>query len=203
MGMASSRWPEDEVPQRLKAALNVLKPDFNAIAQGLWPHIIRIARVVKKHAGTNGQIGADDLAQECWVRFQCKAKELDTSGILSWFYAVARHLISKQRKQHTRNKKYTEKTFKHRRFLGKSDTKGGSPLADKTLAYIESLSPEEQDALLLIHGYNYSYKQAAAALDVTVSTVNNWANRGKNKVRGKIEGDPKQVRFHPITRDAR
>ncbi len=48
---------------------------------------------------------------------------------------------------------------------------------------LASLSDDERVAVVLVHGYGWSYADAARLLDVPVSTVNNHIHRGLQRLR--------------------
>lgn len=69
-------------------------------------------------------------------------------------------------------------------------TEGGSqvPWHDDTsspelLATLSALPPKQRAAVLLIHGYGWTYREAAEVLGVAVTTVTNDLHRGMEKLR--------------------
>ncbi|MCU1401045.1 MAG: putative polymerase subfamily sigma factor [Acidimicrobiales bacterium] len=48
---------------------------------------------------------------------------------------------------------------------------------------LAEMRSDHRVAVVLIHGYGWSYADTAAMLDVPVSTVRNWATRGLHKLR--------------------
>jgi RNA polymerase sigma factor (sigma-70 family) len=49
------------------------------------------------------------------------------------------------------------------------------------------LRPDVRVALLLVHGYEWTYDEVAALLDVPLSTVRNHVHRGLKKLRDELE----------------
>lgn len=52
---------------------------------------------------------------------------------------------------------------------------------------LATLGADQRVAVMLIHGYGWSYVEAAEMMDVPVSTVRNWATRGLGKLRRQLE----------------
>jgi len=48
---------------------------------------------------------------------------------------------------------------------------------------LAAMRSEHRTAVILIHGYGWSYADTAEMMDVPISTVANWATRGLNKLR--------------------
>ena len=51
------------------------------------------------------------------------------------------------------------------------------------------LKPEQRVAVLLVHGYGFSYREVAELLDVTESAVTNYVHRGLKKLRKRLEAE--------------
>jgi len=49
------------------------------------------------------------------------------------------------------------------------------------------LTDDQRVAVLLVHAHGYSYAQAAALLDISVSTLRNHIHRGMNRLRKHLE----------------
>ncbi|MCU1366823.1 MAG: putative polymerase subfamily sigma factor [Ilumatobacteraceae bacterium] len=60
---------------------------------------------------------------------------------------------------------------------------GGSPFEPGLAPALAGMRPEQRVAVVLIHGYGWTYADTAAMLEVPVSTVRNWATRGLSKLR--------------------
>lgn len=52
-----------------------------------------------------------------------------------------------------------------------------------------SLKPEQRVAVVLVHGNGHTYAEAAAVLDVPVTTVTNYIHRGLARLRQLLEED--------------
>ena len=44
-------------------------------------------------------------------------------------------------------------------------------------------------AVLLVHGYGFSYREVAEVLDVSEAAVTNHVHRGLRKLRSRLEGE--------------
>jgi DNA-directed RNA polymerase specialized sigma24 family protein len=51
------------------------------------------------------------------------------------------------------------------------------------VAALRRLPPRQRGAVLLVHGYGYTYKEAARTLDIPVSTLTNEVFRGLQRLR--------------------
>lgn len=52
---------------------------------------------------------------------------------------------------------------------------------------LERLTDDQRVAVLLVHAYGYSYADAAAVLDIPVSTLRNHIHRGMKQLRRHLE----------------
>jgi RNA polymerase sigma factor (sigma-70 family) len=52
---------------------------------------------------------------------------------------------------------------------------------------LERLSPQQRAAVLLVHGYGYSLREAAAALDIATATVRMHIDRALARLRAHLE----------------
>jgi RNA polymerase sigma-70 factor (ECF subfamily) len=65
------------------------------------------------------------------------------------------------------------------------------PLLDVDLfRALEQLREEHRIAVLLTHGYGYTYRQVAEVLDVSEAAVTNFVHRGMTKLRSILGDDP-------------
>lgn len=53
---------------------------------------------------------------------------------------------------------------------------------------LAKLNHDQRAAVMLVHAYGYPYADAAAMLDIPVSTLKNHLNRGAAKLRRMLEG---------------
>lgn len=129
---------------------------------------------------------AEDVAQEVFVRL-LRIPDIENRAVSSsYLLKVADNLIKRRHKQHVRQERYV-----------RSRPLDECACCDEGVFVREysepdslgSLSDGERDALRLIVCEGLSYEAAAKALDVKVSTVNNWKFRGMRKLRGEDPSD--------------
>lgn len=73
--------------------------------------------------------------------------------------------------------------------LPREDTIDGFDPEPGLDAALARLSRDQRVAVVLVHGYGMSYREAADTLDVPVTTVRNHLNRGMNRLRTILEVD--------------
>ncbi len=125
---------------------------------------------------------AEDVAQEVFVRLMRIPDLEDRVVTISYLIKVADNLIKRRHKQ----------LRQHERFATRS---AGDERVDQTTPDSDTecqralgrLSSTEHAALRMIVCEGLSYEAAALALDVKVSTVNNWKFRGIQKLRDVTE----------------
>jgi RNA polymerase sigma factor (sigma-70 family) len=129
---------------------------------------------------------AEDVAQEVFVRL-LRIVDLEERVVTcSYLIKVADNLIKRRHKQ----------KVQHDRFAGVQASPTAAyqartaeePVEGKCTGALGHLSDTEQAALRLIVCEGLSYEAAALALDVKVSTVNNWKFRGIQKLRLVADG---------------
>jgi RNA polymerase sigma-70 factor (ECF subfamily) len=59
----------------------------------------------------------------------------------------------------------------------------------KLPAALQRLTPQQRTAVLLVHAHGWTYAEAAAALECSVSTLRNHLDRGMRKLRTSL-GEP-------------
>jgi RNA polymerase sigma factor (sigma-70 family) len=52
---------------------------------------------------------------------------------------------------------------------------------------LRRLKPDHRVAVLLVHGYGFTYREVADLLGVTEASVNNYVHRGLRTLRGRLE----------------
>ncbi|MCU1392664.1 MAG: putative polymerase subfamily sigma factor [Ilumatobacteraceae bacterium] len=60
---------------------------------------------------------------------------------------------------------------------------GDQPFEPGLAPALAAMRAEHRLAVVLIHGYGWSYAETASMLNVPVSTVRNWATRGLDRLR--------------------
>jgi len=64
---------------------------------------------------------------------------------------------------------------------------GDSPFEPELTGALSTLSEQQRAAVLLVHGYGYSFREAADVLNVSLSTLRTHADRGLARLRSHLE----------------
>jgi RNA polymerase sigma factor (sigma-70 family) len=122
---------------------------------------------------------AEDVAQEVFTRL-LRIPDLEDRIVNSgYLIKVADNLIKRRHKQKVQLERFTNERTERPEAVAFRETPDDTHCAGA----MNQLSDAEQDALRLIICEGLSYEAAAKALDVKVSTVNNWKFRGIQKLR--------------------
>ena len=133
---------------------------------------------------------AEDVTQEVFIRLlqHPRIEELDLS--VSYLIKVAHNLLRRRHARGSRLRELLDSAVKDE--LIQRHGRPERPIRDEDPRGLDSLnlqdamgelSNDERDALKLIVQDGCSYQQAANALGVTVTTINNWKHRGLSKLR--------------------
>jgi RNA polymerase sigma-70 factor (ECF subfamily) len=125
---------------------------------------------------------AEDVAQEVFVRLMRIPDLEDRVVTISYLIKVADNLIKRRHKQLRQHERFATRSASDDRV--DQATHEGDPECQRALG---RLSSTEHAALRMIVCEGLSYEAAALALDVKVSTVNNWKFRGIQKLRDVTE----------------
>ena len=154
---------------------------------------------------------AEDVVQEVFFRL-LRLENLETREIsVSYLFRIGENLVRKGYHQERRSRKTLEAVGRQdaRRFTAEEGGRFGVPAdrraevgvgspgiarvhAGRLEAALRSLTDNEQAAVRLIVCRGLSYEQAAVALGVNVTTINNWKYRGVKKLQQLCspESDP-------------
>jgi len=123
---------------------------------------------------------AEDVAQEVFVRL-LRIPDLDQRVVsVSYLIKVADNLMKRRHKQRVQHDRFT--TEQHA-CAGACAGEAPDAHVDDEDQSFDGLTNSEHAALRLIVCEGLSYENAARALSVNVSTVNNWKFRGIKKLR--------------------
>lgn len=139
------------------------------------------------------QATAEDVAQEVFVRLLDKDDLESRPMNVSYLIKIADNLI---KRRHRRLKKLEEFiTSELNRFDAQMDASAVAFRASpETAEMLQQLPSEEQDAVGMIVCRDLSYEATALALDVKVSTVNNWKYRGIQRLKQTQPGEARPAR---------
>lgn len=129
---------------------------------------------------------AEDIAQDVFVRL-FDVPDLETREVeSSYLIKIADNLLKRRYRKLQRFYRHAEEKREQARgqFGSPSDRPGVGPERAADLARsLRQLSPQEQDAVRLIIVRGLSYGEAATALGVNTSSVNNWKFRGLQRLK--------------------
>ena len=143
---------------------------------------------------------ADDLTQETFLKL-LQVKNIETKSIsISYLFRIAQNLLRRRFNVTKRRREIMEKVARQEAPARKN--RSSEPMGLESMMLdeaLEGLDVHEQETIRLIICDGLSYTQAARALDVPVSTINNWKHRALRKLRGTIDAadsqDAKQAFF--------
>lgn len=129
---------------------------------------------------------ADDLVQDCLERALARSATRRGDGSLrAWLFSILHNVfISGRRKALLRRMQALDEVSEPVVSGGQEDRVA----MNEMLAALETL-PEDQRAVLLLVGVeDFSYAEAATALDVPIGTVMSRLSRGRERLRQALEG---------------
>jgi RNA polymerase sigma factor (sigma-70 family) len=68
------------------------------------------------------------------------------------------------------------------------DSRSAPDLPGDVFEELKLLKPEQRVAVLLVHGYGFTYRDVAEILSVSESAVTNHVHRGMRRLRRRLEG---------------
>lgn len=66
---------------------------------------------------------------------------------------------------------------------------GETDLPGDVFEELKGLKPEQRVAVLLVHGYGFTYREVAEVLSVSEAAVTNHVHRGMKRLRRRLEGN--------------
>jgi RNA polymerase sigma-70 factor (ECF subfamily) len=156
--------------------------DFDATFDEQYPDLVRYC-----HRLTGDLDVAEDMAQESLVRLFGLGTHVDSGGIRAWLFTTATHLV-RDRYRVDRNR---------RRLLAANPvTPEESPspervlerLEDRALARtaLDALSQRDREILLMRYS-GFSYREIAAAVDVSATSVGTLLARAERRFEQAVE----------------
>jgi RNA polymerase sigma-70 factor (ECF subfamily) len=126
---------------------------------------------------------AEDAVQETFVRIIKKRDRYVTSyPFSSWFYAILRNVCIDMCRKRRRNQKLARQMI-----CEVADHTLGKPHSDAA-ALLDLLGPAERSVLELRVVHSMSFKEIAAALDISEEAAKKRAQRGLRKLRQRLSG---------------
>jgi DNA-directed RNA polymerase specialized sigma24 family protein len=145
----------------------------------------RLLRVLVAHHGPD--IGAESLADAyayAWEHWDRVAKSTNTVGyVFRVGDRVGIRRAVKARRESPSNAGVG--THDKRSASGVDDSAFGADLGLQSL--LQPLSTRQRAAVLLVHGYGWSYRDAAETMDLPLTTLTNEVTRGLQKLREQMK----------------
>ena len=130
---------------------------------------------------------ADDLAQDAFIRAYDRIDQYTLGrSFRSWLGGIAYN-------EYLQGLRRIRTSRRHLESLA-SDLADPGEFANEESAAIdldralENLRVEERTAVVLSYGFGMSHAEISSVMQAPVGTVKSWENRGKDKVRGRLEG---------------
>ena len=147
------------------------------------PHLRRYARALARNPDE-----ADDLVQACLEKALSRASQWNPDkGLRSWLFRILHNdFVSSLRRR--------DREHEHRRRYPEADSTPASQenLFELNLVYkaMETLPPEQREALVLVAVSGFSYEESADVLDVPVGTVRSRLSRAREALRERMQSRP-------------
>jgi RNA polymerase sigma-70 factor (ECF subfamily) len=151
--------------------------DFIDELEACVPSLRRYARAL---AGERDL--ADDLVQSCleraWKRRQLWRR---TGSLRSWLFTILHNVYANEMRSRSRRPRTVPlDALQH---AGDPPAQDAHAAAREVLVALDTLPDEQRQVILLVGMEGFSYREAAAALDVPIGTVMSRLSRGRERLR--------------------
>jgi RNA polymerase sigma-70 factor, ECF subfamily len=129
---------------------------------------------------------ADDLTQEVYVRaMRSMHRFRGDASAKTWLLAVARHVAADEIRRRQRQRRYAP---------SEPTTDEQPPEVDAIAVQelIDQLEPDRRAAFVLTQVLGFSYRDAAATLDVPIGTVRSRVARGRDQLLAALHASDRQ-----------
>lgn len=149
-------------------------------------HFHRVYRFVRR---SSDPATAEEVAHEVFVKLLARREALAGRPVsASYLIKIADNMLKRRFRRGERTREVLARLARRRSEATEVERRG--PAADSVLHAFDRLSPEEQEAVRLIVCEGLSYRDAATAMGVRVTTVNNWKHRGMERLRAEAGRTP-------------
>jgi len=158
--------------------------EFLTEAMRWLPNVARYARLLARD-----QSDADDLTQETFLRAQLNWTTFQPgTDCRKWLFAICRHLFLRTRQRESRIVSVEDPegdVWQTAELFWEAEASGLTKLFDRVdlgpaiERGLRGMQPEYRDAVILVDIQDYTYAEAAVALDVPVGTVRSRLFRGR------------------------
>lgn len=158
--------------------------DMILFIEPLIPNLRRYARGQVRDATL-----ADDLVQDCLERAVARwHQRRPDSSVKAWLYTILHNLAIDGGRRKSRQGKSIEidDTMQHE--LATPPLQDQRLRTGDILSAVGRLPPEQRAVLLLVGVEELSYQEAAAVLGVPIGTVMSRLSRGRDHLRGLLDG---------------
>jgi RNA polymerase sigma-70 factor (ECF subfamily) len=125
---------------------------------------------------------AEDAVQEAFIRIINKRNQYAESGPFSrWFYAILRNVCIDLLRKRKRDQEFTKRLFNETKHITQNE------LLSDHASLLNILPYHDKSVLELRVVYSMSFKEIAAALNITEEAAKKRAQRGLRKLREKID----------------
>jgi len=133
------------------------------------------------HQMLGDRVLAEDAVQETFIRIIKKRNQYVVSGSFSrWFYAILRHVCIDLLRKRKRDQEFTKRLFNEIKHVTQIE------LLSDHASLLNILPSHDKSVLELRVVYSMSFKEIAAALNITEEAAKKRAQRGLRKLREKI-----------------
>ena len=183
---ANAVFTEPEPAPRRRLDHGDVMADFLADVEACVPSLRRYARVLTRNTDA-----ADDLVQDCLERAISRRLLWRRNGSLrAWLFAIMHNLHANQVRYHAIRPSMVGLDDVLVDPVTPADQGAGLTLRDLEAA-LDRLPVEQRQAVLLSALEGMSYAEIAQVTDAPIGTVMSRLSRGRETLRGLMDGDPR------------
>lgn len=159
------------------------------LVQRISPPLVRYFR-----GWNSGQVDAEDLLQDCWIRIHCARHTYRASEpVLPWIYAIARHtrLDAYRKRRRLEAREVLVSRFPERLH---QTTPQAEPEQDALEHLVASLPESQREVIVMLKISGMSLEEVAKATSSTVGAVKQKAHRAYATLRRALGKDRKDAR---------
>jgi len=129
---------------------------------------------------------ADDLAQDAFIRAYDRIEQYKVGrSFRSWLGGIAYNEYLQGLRRIRTSRRHLESLASG--LDDSSEFTNVESVAIDLDRALENLRVEERTAVVLSYGFGMSHAEISSVMKAPVGTVKSWVNRGKDKVRGRLE----------------
>lgn len=133
---------------------------------------------------------ADDLAQEALLKaWAARTSFRQGTNLKAWIFTILRNHYFTQRQRNARFAQW-DPEIAERSLVSAPSQGNGLDLKDLYRG-LQTLSPEQREALLLVGAAGVSYEEAAEICGCVIGTIKSRVARARAALKNYMEGDPR------------